>query len=76
MLILCGGQYHIHKLLEHWQRIAHSKIHNLRLECSKTCFECHLPLVAVLDMDVVVTPSHVKLSKYPGVFNLLDQIRD
>ena len=40
------------------------------------CDEGGLPLVAILDADVVVSPLDVKLSKQFGVLEFVDEVGD
>ena len=35
-----------------------------------------LPLVSILDSDIVVSPSYVKLSEDLGIFEFVDEVRD
>ena len=56
--------------LEHGWGVCESKVHDIRLKKAIFCFECCLVLISIFDMDVVVPPSDIKLSKDPGVFYL------
>ena len=38
--------------------------------------EGHLPLVSILDVDVVVPPSNVELGEDFGIFYLVDEVLD
>ena len=38
--------------------------------------EGRLPLVAVFDVDVVVSPTNVKLSEVASIFQLVHEVRD
>ena len=61
----------IHELLEHDKRVAKIKEHHYRfkesLECDKSC----LPLVTILDMNVIISPLNVELDEVVSIFQLV-----
>ena len=63
----------VHERLEGRWSVAETKEHDGRLEESERSDECSLPLVFLANADVVESPSDVELSKYRGVFHVVDQ---
>ena len=62
----------IHKRLECRWSVAKAKEHNGKFKESERSDECSLPLVFFADADVVESPSDIELSKYRGVFHVVD----
>ena len=56
--------------------VCHAKKHDRGFIESSVGDESGLPLVAFLDVDVVVSPSYVKLSKDLGILEFVDEVRD
>ena len=63
----------IHERLEGRWSIAETKEHNGRFKEAKRGDECSFPLVLFADADVVESPSDIELSKYRGVFHVVNQ---
>jgi hypothetical protein len=53
----------VHHRLESHQGICEAKEHNHWLKQSLVCFEGGLPLIAVADVDVVISLMDIKLCK-------------
>jgi hypothetical protein len=51
----------IHHGLEHHRQIGEPKEHDHGFEEPLICFEHCLPLVPIVDVDIIVAPSYVKL---------------
>ena len=66
----------VHERLEGRWSVAETKEHDGRLEESERGDECSLPLVLFANADVVKSPSDVELSKYHGVFHVINQLWD
>ena len=66
----------VHEPLECGRGVGKSEEHYCWFEEAFMCDESGLPLVTVLDADVVVPPADVKLSKQPGVFEFVDEVGD
>ena len=66
----------IHERLEGRWSIAETKEHDGRFKETERGDECPLPLVLFTNVDVVKSPSDVELSKYCGVFHVIDQFWD
>ena len=57
-----------HESLKGGGRIGHAKEHDSGFEESSMSDEGGFPLIALLDSNVVISPSYVKLSEDLGVF--------
>ena len=66
----------VHEPLERGRGVAKAKEHDSRFEESFVCDESGLPLVAVLDTDIVVPPSNVKFGEVASIFQLVHEVRD
>ena len=66
----------IHKRLKGRWAVAETKEHDGRLEESERGDKCSLPLVLFANADIVKSPSDVELSKYRGVFHVINQFWD
>ena len=65
--------------MNHWKvegGVGHAKEHNSGLVESPVGNESGLPLVSVIDVDVVIPPSYVKLGEDLGVFDFVNEVRD
>ena len=62
----------IHERLERRWSITKTKEHNGGFEKSKRSDECSLPLVFLMNADIVKSPSDVKFGEYGGVFHVVD----
>jgi hypothetical protein len=56
-------EYVVHHGLEGGRGVGESEEHHHWFEESSVCFECGLPLVAIVDADVIVPPVDIKLRK-------------
>ena len=66
----------VHESLECGRRVAEVKEHDSWFEESFMGDEGCLPLVTILDVDIVVLPINIKLGEVMGVFQLVHEIRD
>ena len=66
----------IHKGLEGGRRIAEAKGHDKGFEEAKGTFEGDLPLISMLDANVVVTSTDVELCKVARALELVDEFRN
>ena len=66
----------IHELLEHGRGVAKTKEHDGGFKKSFVDDEGHLPLVTILDADVVVSPMDVKFGEVVSIFQLVHKVRD
>ena len=66
----------VHESLEHCRGVGKPEEHYCRFEEAFVCDEGGLPLVAILDADVVVPPADIKLSKQFGVLEFVDEVQD
>ena len=64
----------VHESLEHGGGVGKPEEHYRWFEEAFMCNESGLPLVTVLDVDVVVPPADVKLSKQFGIFEFVDEV--
>ena len=63
-----------HELLESGGGIGHAKEHDSGFVRSSVGNEGGLPLVTVLDSDVVISPSYIKLGEDLGVFEFVNEV--
>ena len=61
----------IHEPLECVRGVAETKEHNCRFEESLVSDESHFPLVTILDTNVVIPPSNIKLGEVASIFQLV-----
>ena len=66
----------IHEMLECGGGVVETKEHNGRFEQSFVCDEGCLPLMPILDADIVVSPSNVKLGEMFYVLEFINKIRN
>ena len=66
------GKNGIHKGLEGGGRVAEAEGHDEGLEEAKGAFEGGLPLVAMLDANIVVAPMDVELCEVARALELVD----
>ena len=64
----------IHESLECGRGVAKAKEHDSQFKESFVGDEGCLPLVAILDMDIVVSPTNVKLSEVASIFQLVHKV--
>jgi hypothetical protein len=67
------GENAVHECLEGGRAITKSKEHYGGFKKAKRCDECTLPLVVVLDSNIVVSPSYIKFGEQGGVFHVIDE---
>ena len=65
-----------HESLESGGGVGHAEEHNCGFIESPVGNESGFPLVSILDLDVVISPSYVKLGEDLGVFEFVDEVRD
>ena len=65
-----------HESLKSRGGVGHAEEHDSGLIESSVGNEGGLPLVAILDSDIVISPSHIKLGKDLGIFEFVDEVRD
>ena len=56
--------------------IGHAEEHDGGFIKSSVGDEGGFPLVAFLDSDIVISPSHIKLGEDFGIFEFVDEVRD
>ena len=66
----------IHKLLERGKGVAKTKEHDGRFKESFVGNEGRFPLMTILDVDVIVPPTNVKLGEVASIFQLVHKVRD
>ena len=66
----------VHEVLERGRGIGKPEEHYRWFEEAFMCDESGLPLVTVLDADIVVPPADVKFSKQFGIFEFVDEVGD
>ena len=66
----------IHKHLKSWGAIAKAKNHDSGFKNAKGSDACSLPLIFLPDVDVVVSPSDIKLGEESRVLHVINQLRD
>ena len=65
-----------HELLKSGGGVGHAKEHDSGFIESVVGDEGTLPLVTLLDTDIVVSPSYIKLSEDLGIFEFVDEVGD
>ena len=65
-----------HESLEHGGRVCHAEEYDYGFIESSMGDKGGLPLVAVLDSDIVIPSSDIKLGKDLGIFEFVDEVRD
>ena len=65
-----------HESLESGGGVGHAKEHNCGFIESLMGNESSLPLVPILDSDIVIPPSYIKLGEDLGIFEFVDEVRD
>ena len=63
-----------HELLESGGRVGHAEEHNSGFIESPVGNESGFPLVSLLDSDVVISPSYIKLGEDLGIFEFVDEV--
>ena len=66
----------IHEALKSSRRVVETKEHNGRFEQSFVGDEGCLPLMSILDADIVVSPLDVKLGEVFYILEFIDEVRD
>ena len=64
----------VHELLERGGGVAKAKEHDRRFKESFACDEGHLPLIAIFDADIVVSPTDIELGEVASVFQLVHEV--
>jgi hypothetical protein len=52
--------------------IGETKVHYQGLKEALGGAKCHIPLVALLDMDIIVSPVHIELGEVACAFEVMD----
>ena len=66
----------VHESLEHGRGVAKAEEHDGWLEEPLMHNESHLPLVTILDADIVVSPTNIEFSEVANIFQLVHEVRD
>ena len=66
----------IHESLECSGEVVKTEEHDHGFKEPLVGDESHLPLVSVLNANIVVSPSNIKLGKVPGIFEFVDKVGD
>ena len=64
----------VHQGLENSWRVGEPKVHNTWFEEPSICDEGSLPLVFLLDSNVVIASSYIELREDTGSFQLIDDV--
>jgi len=70
------GEDMVHERLEGRQRVALAKEHNRRFIKPVRSSESGLPLVSLLNPNVVISPPDIEFGEIPGVFESVNEVRD
>jgi hypothetical protein len=62
--------------LEGGQTIGETKVHHKQLGEASVCVESGLPLVALSDTDIIVSPVHIKLGEVAHALEVMYQVID
>ena len=65
-----------HESLKSGGGVGHAEEHDSGFIESSVGNEGGLPLVAILDLDIVISPLYVKLGKDLGIFEFVDEVGD
>ena len=65
-----------HKSLKSGGRVGHAKEHDSGFVESLVGNEGGLLLVTIFDLDVVISPSYIKLGEDLGIFEFVDEVGD
>ena len=66
----------VHECLKHGWCIAEAKEHYGGFKESEGGDECCLPLICLLDMNVIVSPLDVELGEESGILHVIYEFRD
>ena len=66
----------IHESLECSRGVVKTEEHDCGFKEPLVGDESRLPLVSVLNTNIVVSPSNIKLGKVPGIFEFVNKVRD
>ena len=66
----------IHEHLKSWRSITEAKEHYSRFKEAERSDERRLPLVFLLNANVVITPANIELREQCGVLHIVDQFWD
>ena len=66
----------IHEHLKSWRGVTETKEHYSGFKEAERSNECRFPLVFLLNANVVIAPSNIKLGEQCGVLHIIDQLRD
>ena len=66
----------VHEGLEGWWGIAETEKHDCRFIEAKGSNEHSLPLIFLSNVNVVITPSYIKIGKEGGILHVINQLRN
>jgi hypothetical protein len=69
-------EYFVHHGLEGSWAVGEAKVHDQWFEETSICSEGGLPLIALSDADIIVSPSHVELGEVSHALESIDEIVD
>ena len=70
------GKDMVHECLEGRRGITEAKEHDSGFVETEGSDECCLPLIFLLNVNVVIAPTNIKLSEQSRVLHVIDQLRD
>ena len=70
------SEVEVHKCLKRRWGATKSEKHHHWFEQSKRCDEGSLPLITLLDSDVIIPPPYVKLGKERELAKIVDKVGD
>ena len=66
------GEDVVHKCLKSQWDITETKEYDSGLEAAEGSDECGLPLIFLLNVDVIVSPLDIELGEKGGIFHVID----
>ena len=64
----------IHHSLKGGRAVCQTKVHYQQLKQASIGAECHLPLIAFTNANIVVAPANIKLHEDLGTFESMDEV--
>ena len=64
----------VHECLKRWWRATKSEKHHCWFKQSKGCDESSLPLITLLDLNVIIPPSYIKLGKERKLAKVVNEV--
>ena len=62
----------VHECLEHRWSIAEAKKHDCGFIEAKGSNECGLPLIFIMNANIIISPSDIEFGEEGGVFHVID----